>query len=417
MNAILLSTTIGIPNSTEVDRHQALKTLGLDGSASEEEINDRFTKLVLDAHPDRGGTGDVGALVEARDTALGKSSASEALVPVSLTTELVRMSRELAELRAAADSTGVTHRDTEGDQGGTIVRQIAVAHQSLYRELRWRAVAVGAIGATFAGLSATVLPGLGAYRPAATTMFAFIVLAAGLVGLAYTMRASRIERDLSVIDETLSDKSTCSELLYSIIMSVPVADAIGRALDTLRFDFSHAPDRAKQRAARRALLRLRLASESQISDRPRVIEDARHVGLPPWMLAEFRSVVGFWMVYFEPSFLRELAGMNLFETRVARLRFALRGMLRIRPGLSTPSLRSEGRPSIQLLALRVGRDDFAKMFLAKALELEVIIKEDIEQAGRPVTLYRPIFEITKHSYLDAKESLLAEMRRVDIKVF
>jgi len=60
------------PSSGRMSRAEALKVLGLEESAGEEEIRAAHRRLILQAHPDKGGTSYLAAKInEAKDILLG----------------------------------------------------------------------------------------------------------------------------------------------------------------------------------------------------------------------------------------------------------------------------------------------------------------------------------------------------------
>ncbi len=67
------SGTGGPPRTTSMSRAEALKVLGLEAGASEEQIRAAHRRLIQQTHPDKGGTSYLAAKInEAKDVLLGR---------------------------------------------------------------------------------------------------------------------------------------------------------------------------------------------------------------------------------------------------------------------------------------------------------------------------------------------------------
>lgn len=199
-----------------MERARALEVLGLDETASRDEIESAWRSAIKNVHPDSGKESDADAvseILDARKVALSEGNASSTgLVPLARVTDLIKLQQ--GEIAAKA-------RASEQAMRGVVMHHIGTL--AFRRRQRTILAGISAGVATVLGLLTALIrvspdADIEVQSLLGTMTGAFALIAAGLGLLAW--RIATLERSLQMelddVAETLSDKAAFSDTINEV---------------------------------------------------------------------------------------------------------------------------------------------------------------------------------------------------------
>jgi DnaJ domain len=180
-----------------MEKAEALRVLGLDESATDDEVKAAFRRLVRQVHPDTGGgqPADVQRLEEARDAAL---SPGGALIPVNQVKDLILVSQEPLQRQ-------LERQGRQADREATF-KQVVRAQTSRLRQAQRDRTAYAGLAAGVAAVSQVIRAVPAGNAGSTGSVVASVLLAAfGLLAAMLAIMAWRASQHVRLIEEAVED--------------------------------------------------------------------------------------------------------------------------------------------------------------------------------------------------------------------
>lgn len=200
-----------------MQRHEALRLLGLDESATHEEVKEAFRQLARRSHPDHGGDADdFLRLVEARDVALGDGGGSSLMHLRDVRDIVVAATGAMAERDRRRDR----HEETEA-----VVRHLVRVRTTRLRRLRRSLTLLSLVSAVVGGLSQSIrlIPSFErTWANGLTIGFGTLALVLGLAIAAVTQQVTDVQANIDEVSETLDDRTNLVRIIRTVLASAGV---------------------------------------------------------------------------------------------------------------------------------------------------------------------------------------------------